>query len=314
MTDPSVVTLLGFGEAGGTIGRGLAEGWREGGARRLSAIDIASGLGPRGTAMAALADQLGIAIGRDYTAALGATNLVISVVTGKDAVTAAETARPWLNPGTVYLDFNTLTGPQTRDVAARFEGSGVRFIDVAVMGGFNALGLRAPLLLAGRDAGPIATWLNRTGFDARVLSALAGDASAVKILRSIMTKGIEALAVESLVAAHRQGLVAEVLDNVADIDSQGFARFLENMVVTHLVHAQRRMEEVEKAAENLRETDMEPLMTAATQRSHARTSAAGIAPADGVKPSLDEALRILSEQVVRKRPANDQTVTERPSR
>ncbi len=300
VVDPSAVTLLGFGEAGGTIARGLADTWRGAGGdvRRVLAVDIALGDGPRGEAMAALARELDVGISRDYTAALGGTGLVISVVTGEDAFDAARAAKPWLAPGTFYLDFNSVTGRQTRDVAAVFEGTGVRFIDVAVMGGFDALGMRAPMLLAGPDADRVAEWMNRSGFSVRVLGSRVGDASAVKILRSVLTKGIEALAVECLVAAHRQGLVAEVLDNLRDIDAQGFAGFLETLTVTHLVHAKRRLEEVEKAALNLRETGIEPLMTEATRRSHKRTSDARVAPADGVKPSLEEALKILGERVI----------------
>ncbi len=300
LVDPSVVTLLGFGEAGGTIARGLADTWRGAGgdARQVLAVDIALGDGPRGAAMAALARELDVDIGRDYTAALGDTGLVISVVTCEDAVDAARAAKPWLAPGTFYLDFNSITGLQTRDVAAVFEDTGVGFIDVAVMGTFDALGMRAPMLLAGPDADTMAEWMNRSGFAARVLASRVGDASAVKILRTVVTKGIEALAVECLVAAHRQGLVAEVLDNFSDIDAQGFAGFLETLTVTHLVHAKRRLEEIERAALNLRETEIEPLMTEATHRSHERTCDAGVSPADGAKPSLEEALKILSERVV----------------
>ncbi len=300
VVDPSVVTLLGFGEAGGAIARGLGDTWRGAGgdARRVLAVDIALGDGPRGEAMAALARELDVDISRDYTAALGSTGLVISVVTGEDAFDAARAAKPWLAPKTFYLDFNSITGRQTRDVAAVFEDTGVRFIDVAVMGTFDALGMRAPMLLAGPDADTMAEWMNRSGFAVRVLGSRVGDASAVKILRTVVTKGIEALAVECLVAAHRQGLVAEVLDNLRDIDAQGFAGFLETLSVTHLVHAKRRMEEVEKAALNLRETGIEPLMTEATRRSLKRTIDARVSPADGAKPSLEEALKILSERVI----------------
>ncbi len=297
--DPSVVALLGFGEAGGTIARGLADSWRGAGdGRRLLAVDIALGDSRRGEAMAALARQLDVEISRDYTAALGGAGLVISVVTGDDAIDAASAAKPWLAPGTFYLDCNSITGRQTRDVAAVFEEPGVGFVDVAVMGTFDALGMRAPMLLSGPDAKPMAEWMNHSGFAARLLSSRVGDASAVKILRTVVTKGIEALAVECLVAAHRQGLVAEVLDNLGDIDAQGFAGFLETLTVTHLVHAKRRLEEVERAAANLRQTGIEPLMTEATRRSLKRTSDARVSPADGAKPSLEEALKILSERVI----------------
>ena len=298
--DASVVALLGFGEAGGTIARGLGDTWlgAGGNARRVLAVDIALGEGPRGEAMAGLAEELDVPISRDYTAALGDAGVVISVVTGSAALDAARSAKSWLAPGTFYLDFNSITGRKTREVAAVFADTGVGFIDVAVMGTFDALGMRVPMVLARPDAETMAAWMNRSGFAVRVLASRVGDASAVKILRSVVTKGLEALAVECLVAAHRQGLTAQVLDNLGDIDAQGFAGFLETLTVTHLVHAKRRLEEVEKAALNLRQTGIEPLMTEATRASHKRTVDARVSPADGAKPSLEEALKILSERVI----------------
>ena len=299
--NPNRVALLGFGEAGSTLARGLKGTWcnHNNNSRRVLAVDIALGKGPRGKSMEALARELDVDISGHYTAVLGKAAVVISVVTGDQAIHAAQAAKPWLSPGSYYLDFNSITGPQTCDVAAVFDQSEIHFIDVAVMGGFEALGIEVPLLLAGLEATIINDWMNRTGFTARVLATRVGDASAVKILRSVMVKGIEALSVECLVAAHRQNLVREVLDNLGDIDRQGFAGFIETLTTTHLVHAKRRMEEVEKAAMNLRDTGIEPLMTEATRRSHLRTCEARVAPSDGTKPTLDEALNILSSKVIK---------------
>ena len=299
--NPNRVALLGFGEAGRTIALGLKGAWSNNchNSRRILAVDIALGKGPRGKSMEALAQELDIDISDHYTAALGTAAVVISVVTGEQAIHAAQAAEPWLTPGSYYLDFNSITGPQTCDVAAVFDQSEIHFIDVAVMGGFEALGIEVPLLLAGIDASIINDWMNRSGFTARVLASRIGDASAVKILRSVMVKGIEALAVECLVAAHRQNLVSEVLDNLGDIDRQGFAGFVETLTVTHLVHAKRRLEEMEKAALNLRNTGIEPLMTEATCRSHLRTCEAKVVPLDGRKPTLNEALEILSDKVIK---------------
>ncbi len=299
--NPNRIALLGFGEAGSTIAQGLKCAWCKNSAqsRRILAVDIALGKDPRGKSMEALARELDVDISSHYTAALGSAAVVISVVTGEQAIDAAQAAKPWLTPGSYYLDFNSITGPQTCDVAKVFDQSEIHFIDVAVMGGFEALGIEVPLLLAGLDAAIINDWMNRSGFTARVLATRVGDASAVKILRSVMVKGIEALAVECLVAAHRQNLVSEVLDNLGDIDRQGFAAFIQTLTTTHLVHAKRRMEEVEKAAVNLRNTGIKPLMTEATRRSHLRTCDARVAPSDGTKPTLYEALEILSNQVIK---------------
>ena len=88
---------------------------------------------------------------------------------------------------------------------------------------------------------------------------------------------------------------------MGDVDQQSFAKFVATLVQTHIVHAHRRWEEMGLVAQTLRETGVEPLMTEVIESSHRRTVDAGIAPADGKIPSLDEALKILSEKVVRGR-------------
>jgi hypothetical protein len=91
------------------------------------------------------------------------------------------------------------------------------------------------------------------------------------------------------------------MECMADVDQISFGKFVGMLVQTHLVHAHRRWEEMGLVAQTLRETGVEPLMTQVIERSHRRTVDAGIAPADGKVPSLDEALKILSEKVVRGR-------------
>jgi 3-hydroxyisobutyrate dehydrogenase-like beta-hydroxyacid dehydrogenase len=119
------------------------------------------------------------------------------------------------------------------------------------------------------------------------------------MLRSVIMKGIEALAVESFVAAERQGILKEVMDCLADVDAKTFSGTLAMLARTHIVHAERRWEEMGLVAQTLRETGVDPLMTEAIERSHRRTVDAHVAPADGKVPLLDQALKLLSEKVVR---------------
>ena len=298
---PKTVALLGLGEAGSAIAQGLCGtgGWRaaETG-RQVIAIDIALGEGARGAAMTACADALELPAESVYTDALSSADLVISVVTGEDTLAAARMACDWLRPGAIYADFNTITGPQTKAVAAELTPAGIDFVDVAVMGSFMAVGHRTPLLLAGPRAADMGAFAEAIGTPARVLSETIGDASAVKILRSILTKGIEALSVECLVAARRQGLADQVLDNLGDVDAMGLAEFVRVMAITHLTHAKRRMEEMEKAMQNLDETGVAALMSEAIGRFHRRTVEAALDPTEVADIDLDTALRILDEKVV----------------
>ncbi len=304
---PRVIALLGFGEAGSAIARGLCVegGWRgearpgDNAPRRLIAIDTALDRDARGTALGKAARALDVAIEGTYTAALGEADLVICAVQGEHALEAATSAAPLLKKGAHFLDLCTVTGKMSDEDRAAIETGGGRYIDIAVMGGFFKQGIKAPMLVAGEDAEPMVAWMNANGFEARLLGPKPGSASSVKMLRSVLVKGIEALGVEALVTAQRQGILEEVLGCLGDADDMTLRGFIGMLVQTHIVHAHRRWEEMGLVAQTLRETGVDPLMTEAIERSHRRSVDARIAPADGQVPSLEEALKILSEKVIR---------------
>jgi 3-hydroxyisobutyrate dehydrogenase-like beta-hydroxyacid dehydrogenase len=304
---PRVIALLGFGEAGSAIARGLCAegGWRgpvrpgDNAPRRVIAIDTALDRDARGTALGKEARRLDVAIEGHYTAALGEADLVICAVQGEHALEAAEAAAPLLKKGAHYLDLCTVTGKMSDEDRALIEAAGGHYIDIAVMGGFFKHGIKAPMLVAGEDVEAAVTWMNASGFDAKVLGPRPGSASSVKMIRSVLIKGVEALGVEAYVTAERQGILEEVMGCMGDVDKVGFANFVGTLVQTHTVHAYRRWEEMGLVGKTLREIGVDPLMTETTERSLRRSVDAGIAPADGKVPSLEEALKILSEKVIR---------------
>lgn len=297
--DITAVATLGLGEAGTAIAKGLAETWRKDNAsRRILSVDTALGDNVRGAAINDRARALGVEIEGSYTSKLAGAGAVFSLVTGIEAKNAALAARDVLSPGTLFFDVNTLTGPQTTAIAQEMVKAGIEYVDFAAMGSFAASGYKVPFVISGPAAERAAAFLEPFGFNVEVMSNRAGDASAVKIIRSVMVKGMEALAVECMVAAHRAGLVREVLECFSDIDARSFAGMVRSLTATHVVHAKRRMEEMDKARENLVELGIRPLMTERTRESHARTVSAGVAPADARVPGFEEALEILSEKVV----------------
>jgi 3-hydroxyisobutyrate dehydrogenase len=306
---PRVIALLGFGEAGSAIARGLAAegGWRgvarpgDNAPRRLIAIDTALDKDSRGTALGKEARRLDVAISDSYTEALREADLVICAVQGEHALSAATSAAPLLKNGAHYLDLCTVTGKMSDEDRAQIETGGGRYIDIAVMGGFFKQGIRAPMLVAGEDAAPMVDWMNANGFVTTHLGPKPGSASSVKMVRSVVMKGLEALGVEALVTAERQGILKEVLGCLGDVDSMTVSGTIAMLVQTHIVHAERRWEEMGLVARTLRETGVDPIMTEVIERSHRRTVDAHIAPPDGQVPPLDEALKILSEKVVRGR-------------
>jgi len=265
------------------------------------AIDPALDKDARGSALGKEARRLDVAIADRYTEALSEADLVICAVQGEHALDAASSAAPLLKKGAHYLDLCTVTGRMAEEDRAAIEAAGGRYVDVAVMGGFFKSGIKAKMLVAGPDAEAAVAWMNASGFDAKYLGPRSGSASSVKMVRSVVMKGLEALGVEALVTADRQGILEEVLDCFSDVDLVDFRDHLASLVQTHVVHARRRWEEMGLVAKTLEETGVEPLMTRITERSLRRSVEAGIAPADGKVPKLDEALKLLSEKVVRGR-------------
>jgi 3-hydroxyisobutyrate dehydrogenase-like beta-hydroxyacid dehydrogenase len=306
---PRVIALLGFGEAGSAIARGLAaeNGWRgpskpgDNAPRRLIAIDPALDKDARGTALGKEARRLEVAISDRYTEALSEADLVICAVQGEHALDAATSAAAFMKKGAHFLDLCTVTGKMADEDRDAIEKVGGRYVDIAVMGGFFKYGIKAPMLVAGGDAKAAVDWMNANGFDAKYLGPKPGSASSVKMVRSVLMKGLEALGVEALVTAERQGIREEVLECLADVDLVPFREHLSSLVQTHIVHARRRWEEMGLVAQTLRETGVEPKMTVTTEQTLRRSVEAGIAPADGKVPKLDEALKLLSEKVVRGR-------------
>ena len=153
---PRVIALLGFGEAGSAIARGLAaeSGWRgpsrpgDNAPRRLIAIDTALDKDARGTALGKQARALDVAISDRYTDALREADLVICAVQGEHALEAAKAAAPLLKKGAHYLDLCTVTGRMSDEDRVPIEAAGGRYIDIAVMGGFFKQGIKAPMLVA----------------------------------------------------------------------------------------------------------------------------------------------------------------------
>jgi 3-hydroxyisobutyrate dehydrogenase-like beta-hydroxyacid dehydrogenase len=307
MQPPRVIALLGFGEGGSAIARGLCGegGWRgvakpgDNAPRRLIAIDTALDKDARGVTLGKAARSLDVAIDGAYTEALREADLVLSVVPGEHALEAAQSSASFLKKGAYFLDLCTVTGRMADEDRNAIEAAGGHYIDIAVMGGFFKSGIKAPMLAAGADVEAVVTWMNGNGFDAKVLGARPGSASSVKMLRSVIMKGLEDLAVESLVAAQRQGILEEVLGCFGDADQLPFRDFISTLVRTHVVHAYRRWEEMGLVARTLEETGVEPLMTRTIEKAHRRTVEAAVAPADGQVPDLAQALALLSQKVVR---------------
>ncbi len=245
--------MIGFGEAGETFAR--AGGWGS----RACAYDIA-------TARADAMRAAGLRVAANAAEALEGASLVISLVTADQALAAAEQGAGHLVPGVIWCDMNSVA-PETKRAAARaVEAAGGRYADVAVLAPVDPAGLSVPLLISGTCAADARAALQALGFGSvRLAGGEVGRASAIKLIRSVMVKGIEALTAEMMAAADAEGVADEVLASLEASEkalpwAQRAAYNLERMAA----HGLRRAAEMEEAANMLAALGIDPVMTRGT--------------------------------------------------
>ncbi|MEA4837983.1 MAG: NAD(P)-binding domain-containing protein [Rhodospirillaceae bacterium] len=241
-----------------------------------------------------LINEAGITVCSGCGEWLGKADIVLSAVTGGAALAAARAAFPFMRPGAIYADFTTASPVDMRTAAAEAQALGLRFVDVAIMGGITLSGAKTPLLCAGAGAASLGEALAPLHAEIRVLAdGEPGDAVTLKLLRSIFMKGLEALAVETLTLAESAGLKAKLYENLADFDKAPLPEFLDMLVRTHVLHAARRFHEVESAEAQLETAGFEHRVTTGVKSLFDRSCQA----VDGLSLSPDisvaEALGIL---------------------
>lgn len=240
-----------------------------------------------------LARELDVALHEDIGPWLARADRVWSCVTGDVAATVTEHAAPYVRAGAVYVDMSTATPVDKLHSADLLRRGGADYADAVIMGAVGMSGLNTALLASGSAADTAVADFALIGAPARALpDSRPGDAAALKLLRTVLTKGIEALAVECLVAAERQGVRTELYEVLADIDAQGFTKFLDGVVRTHLLHAERRLHEVERAVDQLDSAHLPSSVLAGTRTLYERTvgSIATDPPTSTDVDSIDSAL------------------------
>ncbi|MBA3042938.1 MAG: DUF1932 domain-containing protein [Alphaproteobacteria bacterium] len=271
------IALVGFGEAG----HAFASGWFPPPAFRPRAYDVK--LQDAGTAGPVLerCASAGVEPAADTKKALEGAGMIFSVVTADQALEAARACAPHLAHGALWLDCNSCA-PQTKQQAAvLIEAAGGRYVDVAVMAPVYPKRHEVPLLLAGPNAAQAAVLIKRLGMRPSVSGPKVGDASSIKMLRSVMIKGLEALTTECLLAARRAGVEDAVLASLQasdpGIDWRARGSYnLERM----MVHGARRAAEVEEVCATLRGLGLPDWMSRGTVEWQRLVSALGVAPGE----------------------------------
>ena len=274
------ISFIGFGEAGQAIASGL----REGGIEQIVAWDILFPVA-EGVKLKAAGEKMGVRLAHSAAGAVAQADMIISAVTAASSYEAAESVAPHLSGNPYYLDINSVS-PGRKQATAKLLDGRARYIDVAVIAPIHPKRHRTPLLIAGSHAEAAAPLLQELDMQLKVVGPETGAAAAIKMIRSVMIKGIEALTLECFLAAQRADIVDAVADsmknNYPGIDFKQVADYnIERMAN----HGERRAAEMEESCATLRELGLDPLMTECTVKRQREMGAIG--KVDSVRVTLD---------------------------
>ncbi|MDH5539307.1 MAG: DUF1932 domain-containing protein [Rhizobacter sp.] len=255
-TDPKQwhIGLVGYGE----VGRILAEDLRQQGIR-VGAHDLKLDSPQQAGALRDHAATWGVALAGTHAELAAQSDFIVSAVTASQAVPVAQACAPSLRRGAWFLDFNSASPGAKQRAAAAIDGAGGRYVEGAVMTSIAPYRIKVPLLVGGAGAAELAPHLTVLGFDAKVVGDRLGVASATKMCRSVMIKGLEAMVIESFTAARAYGVEDAVLASLQetfpgiDWERQG-AYFFQRAIE----HGRRRSEEVREVAETVRDVGLTP--------------------------------------------------------
>ena len=252
------IGLVGYGEVGKVFASGLKPH-----AQAVGAWDLKFTQAATREAETAHAASAGVIAHGSMRELCEASDLVMSAVTASNTLAVATEAAKFVRRGTVFLDLNSASPGTKQKAAAAIDAAGGAYVEAGVMTSVPPYGIKVPMLLGGARAAELAALLQSWGMDARAVSDQLGVASAIKMCRSVMIKGLEALVIESYTTARAYGVEDFVLPTLQEtfpsIDwSQQGAYFFSRVVQ----HGKRRAEEMRESANTVREAGFAPLMTA----------------------------------------------------
>jgi 3-hydroxyisobutyrate dehydrogenase-like beta-hydroxyacid dehydrogenase len=255
------ISFIGMGEAGGH----LAQGLKAAGAEVRATYDILIENKAKAPLFEARVKGLGLQPSLTAQEAVAGADVVISAVVSNQMVVAAKNVAPHLKAGQFYLDINSASPGMKREAAAMVQAQGADYVEAAVMDLVPPHGYKVPMLLAGKKADKLAEILGGLGMNVRTIGPNIGDASAIKMIRSVFMKGFTAILLECLTAASKLNAEEEILSSLQvsfpDLDWRKTADYYAPRLIKHSLRQAAEMHEV---AETLEELGVKPITAEAT--------------------------------------------------
>jgi 3-hydroxyisobutyrate dehydrogenase-like beta-hydroxyacid dehydrogenase len=274
------IGFLGYGEA--------ARAFHDGLARAVLAYDIL--LEGDDGGMAAVMKLHGASPAT--LAGLAEADWIFSAVTADQSFVAVEPLLPHLRQGQVLIDINSVSPGRKRETAAAVEAAGARYLDMAVMAPVQPKKHATPVLLAGECAAELLPDLLALGFSARVIGAEPGAATAIKMVRSLFVKGLEAITVETLLAAEASGCFEEIFVSLStSFPGLDWSRFADYQFERTTRHGKRRAAEMDESAATLDGLGLHGALAREIAAVQAAMGAVRVMPQAGTGETVQQALR-----------------------
>ena len=235
------MAFIGYGEAARAFRASL-----EGRVTAFAAFDIRAD-----AEMRAAMGRDGVRRGETPGEAIADADWIVAAVTADQSLEAARSVAGEVRQGQVYFDINSVSPDRKRASARLIEGA-ARYVDMAVMAPVNPRGHATPSLVAGPDAEALTGEMRTLGFSVDAAGTEIGAAAAVKMVRSLFVKGLEAITVETLMAASASGCFDEILASLeSSYPGLGWPDFATYHFERSLRHGVRRAAEMRESAATL---------------------------------------------------------------
>ncbi len=249
------VGFIGFGEAGFEIAKGL----RSEGVTRMALYKR-----KRTDLLESRAAEAGVEVAQGLKALAEKSDLILSVVPPGVSIEVSRELLKYLKQGQFYLDLTSSFPEDMKSVASMVMASGAHFVDGAMMGALPVHGHKVLIYIAGKQAEAVARRLNAIGMNVKVIGSEPGQASAVKLILSVATKGFGSILVEMLLASHYFDVDNPVLEALEQFYTKGLQAYIDRNVGSSAIYAGRRIVEMEASAKLLKQIGVAPIMTEAT--------------------------------------------------
>lgn len=254
------IGLVGYGE----VGRILAEDLQTLGVARVLAYDVKFG-GANEAPLRAHAEAHAVHVCASHAALVREADFIISAVTASQTVAVARACAAGVKSGAWFLDFNSASPGAKQEAARLIDGAGGKYVEAAVMTSVPPYRIRVPLLLGGAHAAALLPLISQLGFVGEVSSDKIGVASATKMCRSVMIKGLEAMVIEAFTTARAYGVEDQVLASLKEtfpgVDWEQQGNYFFQRVIQH---GRRRAEELRESAATVKEAGLMPWSASGT--------------------------------------------------